>query len=351
MTATRTAPETEPKVAASITPKDLITFLITMLVANQPTMIWGQPGVGKSDAATLVGRILEYIYHDIRPLTMERIDLLGIPFVEVIEDTNITRWAHPGLLPRQNSNAKHLINIEEITSAKNDMQSSLFQLVLNRACGEYKLPEGARIIACGNRVNDRGVVYKMPTPLASRFLHVELVPSVSDWVEWALDNDIDPDVIFFIRFIDQSALNRFDPKSSEAAYPCPRTWEQVSRVKPHVQNLPPDLQRTAYIGSVGEAIGSDFYSFLDVKDDIPDIRHIMTDPTTARIPPQPSTQVLLCSSLLRKINHKNFHSVCQYALRLEPEYGHFMIGEALRQDPELVGTEAHAMWAAKAKGP
>ena len=50
--------------------------------------------------------------------------------------------------------------------------------MLDRKVGEYELPEGASLIACGNRESDRGVVHRMPTPLASRFVHLEITV---DW--------------------------------------------------------------------------------------------------------------------------------------------------------------------------
>ena len=37
------------------------------------------------------------------------------------------------------------------------VQAALYQLSLERKCGEYELPEGASIIACSNRENDRGI--------------------------------------------------------------------------------------------------------------------------------------------------------------------------------------------------
>ena len=339
-----------PEIAESLYPKELVEFLIAMIMANQPVMLWGQPGVGKSDLAVQVGHILKHIYHDIRPLLMERIDLLGIPFVESVNEIVKTKWAEPGFLPDQRSTDRHLINIEELTSAKQDMQSALYQLILNRQCGDYKLPEGARMMACGNRYNDRGVTHKMPTPLASRFIHVQLVPSVEDWLEWAFDNDIDNDVIFFIRFIGkEEALNYFNPKAAEAAFPCPRTWQQISRVKPFLQDKSPTIQRAAYIGSVGRAIGTDFWTFLECKNDLPSIKDVLLNPEDAKIPSDPSQQILLCSSLLRIADQHNFSSICDYTLRLQPEISHFTVQQATRKDPSLKNSNGYTRWAALTK--
>ena len=68
-----------------------------------------------------------------------------------------TRWAPPSFLPPSDDTGRWLINLEELPSAVPMVQAALYQLVLDRKCGEYEPPEGASLIACGNRQSDRGV--------------------------------------------------------------------------------------------------------------------------------------------------------------------------------------------------
>ena len=79
------------------------------------------------------------------------------------------------------------------------VQAALYQLVLDRKVGEYELPDGASLIACGNRESDRGVVHRMPTPLASRFVHLEIRVDAEDWLAWGAANGIAPEVLFYIQ--------------------------------------------------------------------------------------------------------------------------------------------------------
>ena len=91
--------------------------------------------------------------------------------------------AHFGaFLPPSDDPGRWLINLEELPSAVPMVQAALYQLVLDRKVGEYELPEGASLIACGNRETDRGVVHRMPTPLASRFVHLEIRVDAEDWL-------------------------------------------------------------------------------------------------------------------------------------------------------------------------
>ena len=93
---------------------------------------------------------------------MDPVDLRGIPWRD---GADRTRWAPPAFLPPSDADGSWLINLEELPSALPMVQAALYQLVLDRKCGEYELPDGAALIACGNREGDRGVVHRMPTPL------------------------------------------------------------------------------------------------------------------------------------------------------------------------------------------
>ena len=74
-------------------------------------------------------------------------DLRGIPWRD---GTDRTRWAPPAFLPPSDDPGRWLINLEELPSAVPMVQAALYQLVLDRKVGEYELPEGASLIACGN---------------------------------------------------------------------------------------------------------------------------------------------------------------------------------------------------------
>ena len=43
------------------------------------------------------------------------------------------------------------------------------------------------IVAAGNREADKGVTYRMPAPLANRFIHLELAVNFDDWFQWSVN--------------------------------------------------------------------------------------------------------------------------------------------------------------------
>ena len=171
----------------SLRPSELASTLALLVEARQPVVVWGAPGCAKSQIAQQVAAQAGREYVDVRALLLDPVDLRGIPWRD---GADRTRWAPPAFLPPSDADGSWLINLEELPSALPMVQAALYQLVLDRKCGEYELPEGAALIACGNREGDRGVVHRMPAPLASRFVHLEIRVDAADWCAWGAANGI-----------------------------------------------------------------------------------------------------------------------------------------------------------------
>ena len=161
--------------------------------------------MAKSQIAQKVAAATNRRYVDVRALLLDPVDLRGIPWRD---GSDRTRWAPPAFLPPSDDPGRWLVNLEELPSAVPMVQAALYQLVLDRKVGEYELPEGASLIACGNRETDRDVVHRMPTPLASRFVHLEIRVDAEDWLNWGAANGIAPEVLLFILWEASHKMNK-----------------------------------------------------------------------------------------------------------------------------------------------
>ncbi len=326
----------------SLKPSELADTLPLLVEAKEPCMVWGQPGIGKSDIAEAVARATGRQYIDVRALLLDPVDLRGIPWRD---KNDRTRWASPEFLPPSNDNGRFLINLEELPSAVPMVQAALYQLVLNRRIGEYELPPGASLIACGNRENDRGVVHRMVAPLASRFVHLELKSDHRDWCAWAAGAGIAPEAIFFIS-CRPDLLNDFDPQSKEKAFPCPRTWHKVSNIVNQRANLAPNIERALFRGAVGDGAAVVFSAFLKIWRQIPHPTDVIADPDNAEVPTESDVLVSLCGALYNIADHTNFDAIVAYARRLRREIGEFLVTMSLKRDPDLKKTAGFIRWAA-----
>lgn len=237
---------------------------------HTPVMLWGPPGVGKSQIVAQIGARHDVTVIDIRLSQMEPSDLRGIPF----RTGEQVEWATPALLPDV---ARHgeagILFLDEINSAPPSVSAAAYQLILDRRLGEYEVPEGWAIFAAGNRQGDRGVTYQMPAPLANRFSHYEVETHLDDWVAWAYRNGIDERLIAFLRFRPELLFD-FDPAHNPVAFPSPRSWEFAHRALQKFLHMD-DLILGTLQGCVGPAAGIECKAFVDNLDQLPDIDAIL----------------------------------------------------------------------------
>jgi len=253
---------------------DVRLAVIRAMAVKMAPMIWGPPGIGKSELIAGIAKEQNRPMIDMRLLIMEPTDLKGIPYYD--PESKTMRWAAPSELPRDGEvgleNA--ILFLDEINAAPPSVQAAAYQLILNRRIGEYKVPEGVSIVAAGNRETDKAVTFRMPTALANRFCpHLEMKVSFDDWENWAIDNNIHSDVIGFLKGF-PAKLFDFDPKKSGKAFATPRSWTFVSKILD--DSLSEHLNTVMVQGTVGVDIGSQFMQHRRLSGTLPDPRDILS---------------------------------------------------------------------------
>ncbi len=172
----------------------------------------------------------------------------------------------------------------------------------------------------------------MPTPLASRFVHLDIRVDAEDWLAWGAANGIAAEVLFFITY-ESDLLHQFDPQSKERAFPCPRTWEFASNIVKRRNGLDPEAERALFRGTVGETAAVEFAAFLKVWRELPHPRAIVNDPENAGIPNNASALMALCGALYKLASDVNFDAIVTYAQRLRREVGESLVGACVRREP------------------
>jgi hypothetical protein len=262
---------------------------------HTPVMLWGPPGVGKSQIVAEVAARHGVRLVDIRLAQMEPTDLRGIPF----RDGRDVVWSVPALLPdARRHGAAGILFLDEITSAVPTVTAAAYQLILDRRLGEYAVPAGWAILAAGNRQGDRGVTFQMPAPLANRFTHYELEPDLDDWVAWAHRAGIDARLIGFLRFRPDQLFD-FDPARHGAAFPSPRSWEFASRAVAKFGDRP-DLLREGLKSCVGAAAGLAASAYLEHLGALPDPAEIAAGRVTD-VPRGVELQYALAAAVVRHV--------------------------------------------------
>ena len=248
----------------TVSPNEAKRSLRKCIKIQRPVFMWGPPGIGKSDIVHQIGAEQEREVIDVRLSLWEPTDIKGIPYYNA--DMKSMTWAPPSELPTDPESTAILF-LDELNSAAPATQAAAYQLILNRRVGTYVLPKGVSIVAAGNRETDKGVTYRMPAPLANRFVHIELRTDFEDWLMWATNNRVHEQVVGYVSFA-KSDLYDFDPRSPSRAFATPRSWSFVSELLED-DDLPEGTLTDLVAGAVGEGLAVKFMAHRKVAKQMP----------------------------------------------------------------------------------
>ena len=290
--------------------------LLKAFKKQRPLFLWGPPGIGKSELVADVTAELGGYMIDLRLGQMEPTDIRGIPFYN--KDTGKMDWAEPVDLPTQELASQYPIVVvffDEMNSAAPSVQSASYQLILNRRSGKYVLPDNVVMVAAGNRESDKGVTYRMPTPLANRFIHQEIKTDFDSWQDWAVTHNQHKDIIGYLGSNKQD-LYDFDPRSSSRAFATPRSWSFVSDLLSD-EDTDDDTITNLISGTIGEGLAIKFNAHRKIAGRMPKPEHILsgkvTDLEVKEISAMYSLVISMCYELRdaveKKVADKDFHAM------------------------------------------
>jgi hypothetical protein len=323
-----------------------ITKVIDKLIDKKlPVFVWGAPGIGKSSIVKQIAQAKDLEFLDLRLSLLDPTDLKGIPFFNA--ETQEGVWAKPSFLPGD-PDSRGILFLDEINTAPPAVQASAYQLILDRKVGEYALPEGWSIVAAGNRENDRGVVYKMPPPLANRFVHFEMEVDFDDWKAWAYGAGIESSIIGYLAY-DKSMLFTFDPASNEKAFATPRSWEYVdSIVKSGIES---DLILDSISGAVGREAAVGYSSFKKVMRQLPDLDAILDGSLKELDEEDPKVLMALAIGLVNaareNFSDKAITHILSFSLQLPGEFAIMLVKDMQQNGLDVEGSEAWGEWVKK----
>jgi len=322
--------------------QEIIETLEAMVMQKIPAFLWGAPGIGKSSIVKQIAVSEDLEFIDLRLSLLDPTDLKGIPFYDAASHRAL--WAPPSFLP---TSGKGILFLDELSSAPPAVQASAYQLILDRQIGEYTLPDGWATIAAGNRENDRGVVYKMPSPLANRFVHLEMQVNVEDWRSWAFTCKIDERIIGYISYKKED-LFTFDASKSQKSFATPRSWEYVDSI------LKSDMKESLLLNAIGGAVGKDmavhFLSFAKVMHQLPDIEEILS---IGKGEYPEAVDVLyalsagLVSHYLYEPSSERLEFLLEYVLELQSEFSVMVIQDLQRAGITMEQSPMFSKWVQK----
>lgn len=227
-------------------------------------MLWGPPGVGKSQGVKEMAKVIsektgkKTVVTDVRLLLFNPVDLRGIPTSN--QDRTLAVWLKPQIFQMDPSpEILNILFLDELSAAPQSVQAAAYQITLDRRVGEHSLPDNCIVLAAGNRVTDRSVATKMPKALANRLMHIEIEGSFASWLDWAERSGVNKSVVDYLKD-NRTHLFGFNPTSDSLAFPTPRSWEMVSGII-NDTGLSIEEAYPMIAGLVGPSVADSFVSF------------------------------------------------------------------------------------------
>ncbi len=313
---------------------DILSNSYSQVISNElpittmpSVMLWGPPGVGKSQAVRQIAKKIEkdtskrVVVTDVRLLLFNPIDLRGIPTANA--DKTLAIWLKPQIFQMDSSDEViNILFLDEISAAPQSVQAAAYQITLDRVVGEHRLPDNCIVIAAGNRTTDKSVAFKMPKALANRLLHIEVEGDFASWKKWAIHNGINEKIVGFLSFR-QAYLMGFDSGNDDIAFATPRSWEMVSKILNGIDdNL--DNMYPLIAGLVGTGVAVEFLTWSRIYDEIPSIQDIF-DGKMPALPKNTSAMYALTSSMTyyarkHKDDMSRIANSIRYADRMPPDF-------------------------------
>lgn len=258
----------------SLTEEEIIEICIN---SNIAVFLHGKTGVGKTERMLTLDRNLELI--DFGCTSSD--GFTGI----VAKDFNSKElflyepYWYKSLCKKceEESDKLHILFLEELTNAKNDIQKVAFEVTLNKTLTNsgfrLKLPENAVVCAAGNEASESRSANSLSEPLFGRFAHVYIDTDSEEWLKWAVrrkkegkqllykkqqeTKTIHPAIVDYVRVNGDKVLRtQYDGINPNAD---PRKWALASKALYQSNN--PNVLRAF----IGQQLTQDFIKFCKMN--------------------------------------------------------------------------------------
>lgn len=316
--------------------KDVLRYILSTM-PDQAAMLWGLPGVGKSEAVRQIAAEAGMGVIETRLSQMDPVDFRGVP--AVVDGT--TEWMTPAEFPKEGCQPT-IWFLDEINAGSRATMASAMQLVLDRRIGTYTVPANVVIWAAGNETTHGAVANAMPSALSNRFLHLEVEPDLASFVDYGLQSGMDYMILNFLRYRPE-LLHDLGKGRDIKGFPSPRTWEFVSKMDvSNIQDL--DLRSRMVASAVGQGAASELLGFMEVFASLPSLQDVLSNPNTAPVPEEPSAKYMVVTALVNKAEEGTLDAILTYLDRVDPEFAVMAVKDILASRKELAKCEALVKW-------
>ena len=277
--------------------EDTTTALAVCLLADQPLILWGPPGQGKSSAVQQIARDLGLHLETVIASVREPSDFAGLPVVDAA--TGTVHLAPPSWARRLEQHGSGIAFYDEVSTAPPAVQAAMLRVVQEGWVGDLELPDAVRTIAAANPPGMAADGWDLAAPMANRFTHLDWTLAADTIREgfsigWptvrvptadpaVLEREVSAAMLLVGAFIgSRPELRTVLPASAAEAgraFPTPRSWEATAKLYGTARacGVGDTVVTLLVTGTVGPGAANEFLHFVDSLD-LPDPEEVLADP-------------------------------------------------------------------------
>ena len=321
----------------------------------------GEVGIGKS--STLKKIVELNPEHEPAYIDCTLLDLgdFALPYtVEAAGVGKVTKFA-PNARFKLQADKPVVVMLDEIGKAIKSVKNVLLTLMLEHRIGDVYLPEGSIVFGTTNLASD-GVGDSLEAHARNRVCFITVrKPDDEQWIDWALNNNIAPEIIAWVKQFPQALASYadegqrdnpyiFNPtRAGQTAFVTPRSLEKASDIAKQRAILGDNLTITALSGTIGESAARDMQAFFTVVDKLPTWDVVIKDPENTKVPDDTVAKCIFVFSALVKVQKDTFASFMKYLQRLDPEWQALFAKSIIKSDKQTmaVSNKEFKDWALK----
>ncbi len=292
-------------------------------------LVRGEPGIGKSTMLSTIAKALPS--HNAAYMDVPNMDLGDIAMPVIDHDNKVTRY-YPNARFRLHEGKPVIVMLDEFTKGAEPIKNMLHPLleVTNPRLGDVSIDDDSIVFLTGNLLTD-GVGDNLKAHTRNRIVEIVVSkPTSEEWLEWGVNNDIDPSVLAWVRqfphalssYTDGDGDNPYiyNPKKVQTAYVSPRSLQIASNIVSQRDQNDSAATISALKGAIGEAAARDMEAFIAYQDQLPSWDSIIAAPDSATVPTSAGACAVLVFGAIAKIDRQSMTPFMKYMGRFDMEW-------------------------------
>ena len=306
--------------------------LIKVIGTENTVLVQGPMGSGKSSMLKTLERELpshKGIYFD---GTTKDLGDMAIPKFKDADGNDYVTFATHEELGLHLKDTPLTLMLDELGKSNPMVKNALLRLMQERQFGSYKLHPDSIVFATTN-LGSEGLGDTLPAHARNRITIVTLKnPDHMEWIEWGINNGIDPILLGWVRDnpqVFQSFEDVKDPEENSYIFH-PRAAGRTSFVTPRSLEAASDILKlrdfmddqsvtAALMGTIGDRAAMDMMAYVRLADDLPKLTQIKSDPENAPVPQSVAAQCMVVYRTLSSIERDWLDAWMVYLNRMPKE--------------------------------